>query len=115
MALNGVLCADVPLRNCSLIHSLTHWILVWVMCQCQAAKTCVCISSTWNAVRTGRASTRWPDTRTRSSTCPSPTTRVFWRPVTPAERSSSGNGNCDPATCLPRDVYSAVLSVKAAA
>jgi len=24
MALNSLICADVPLRNCSLAHSLTH-------------------------------------------------------------------------------------------
>jgi len=24
MALNSLICADVPLRNCSLTHSLTH-------------------------------------------------------------------------------------------
>jgi len=25
MALHSLYCADVPLRNCSLTHSLTHW------------------------------------------------------------------------------------------
>jgi len=25
MALHGLYCADVPLRNCSLIHSLSEW------------------------------------------------------------------------------------------
>jgi len=29
-ALNGLLCADVPLKNCSLTHALTQSVVGWV-------------------------------------------------------------------------------------